>query len=65
MAWLTRDQKLEIARLHGADYHTNVDASRFPLRALLDMRFQPGKTIRAGTELMGRPDRCHAARVRR
>ena len=27
MAWLTRDQKLEITRLHGADDHANVDAS--------------------------------------
>src|SRR4029077_16054039 len=38
---LARPYKLEIACVHGADNHTNINASSFQYRALLDMSFQP------------------------
>ena len=37
-------------RLHGADDHTNVDASRLQYGTLLDMRFQPKRPFPRGRD---------------
>src|ERR1700756_4042808 len=50
VAWLARDQKLEIARLHGADDYTNVDTSCLQYGTLLDMGFQPMRPFPRGRD---------------